>query len=129
MVPLPRDTTDVVLVEDDKDIQDLVVEILHDENISVELCPLGWQAQRWIRELQPRLVILDVQMPDVDGIRLFYLLRADARTSTIPVFFLTANPKIVRDQLPNYEQMEARLIEKPFKVEQLVTEVRAALGR
>lgn len=130
MVPKPqRDSdVDVVLIDDDTAIRDLIREVLQDEHLHVEASTLGWKAQRRIREVCPKLVILDIEMPDVDGIQLFYLLRADPRTCEIPVIFLTANPSKVHKELPNYEEMKAVLMAKPFDIESLLAAVSATLS-
>jgi DNA-binding response OmpR family regulator len=118
---------DVLVVEDDTALRDLIIAVLQDEHIRVEGGALGWEAHRWIRERCPKVVILDIAMPDVDGIQLFYLLRADPQTRELPVIFLTAYPQKVHDELPNYEEMRAVLVAKPFDVESLLAVVRAAL--
>lgn len=128
MEPLVQGTIDVVVIEDDTAIREIIIDVLQDEGITVELCPLGWQAQHFIRKLRPKLVLLDIRMPDVDGVQLFYLLRADPRTCDIPVMFITANSKIVHDELPNYEELGAHLLEKPFDLEDFVADVRALLA-
>ena len=118
---------DVCIIEDDGMIQELVNQILEDVGIHAETCPLGWNAHRWIRERCPKVVILDVQMPEVDGIQLFYLLRADPRTHTIRVIFLTANPQKVLQELPNYGEMGAEILPKPFVIDDLLKIVRQDL--
>lgn len=122
----PRDV-DVIIVDDDAVLQTVVNAVLQGQGITTEACPLGWEAHRCIRDGHPKLVILDVEMPDVDGIQLFYLLRADPQTREIPVLFLTVNPQRVQKELPNYEELGAVLMHKPFESESLVAAVTAAL--
>ena len=117
-----------VVVEDDAALRGLITTILEDANVSVEACPLGWQAHACIRKILPKVIILDVRMPSVDGIQLFYLVRADPTTASIPVIFLTANPATVHDELPNYEEMGAVLLPKPFHIPKLLELVRTALA-
>ena len=118
---------DVLVIEDDTPIQQIIIDVLGDANIRAEACPLGWQAHRCIRNAQPRAVILDVRLPLVSGIDLFYLLHADPSTFTIPVIFLTANPQRVRSEIPNYREMGAVVMEKPFRGDALVATVRSTL--
>ena len=110
----------VAVVEDDVALRGLVATVLDEANFHVEVCPLGWQAHLCIRKYLPKVVILDVQMPTVDGIELFYLLRADSMTASIPVIFLTANPGKVHHELPNYQDMGAVLLPKPFNLQELL---------
>jgi DNA-binding response OmpR family regulator len=123
--PLP---IDVLVVEDDTPIQQVIIDVLGDANIRAEACPFGWQAHRCIRNAQPKVVILDVQLPKVSGIDLFYLLHADPSTFTIPVIFLTVNPQRVHSEIPNYREMGAVVMGKPFRIDALVATVRSTLA-
>jgi CheY-like chemotaxis protein len=118
---------DVVMLDDDAVMLDLVHAWLDELHISMKACQLGWHAQSCIRKANPRVVILDIEMPDVDGIQLFYLLRADPRTRDIPVIFLTGYPHKVTSELPNYQEMDAVLVPKPF-VGRLIESVTSALA-
>lgn len=102
--------------------------VLKDEDIRVELCSIGWKAQQCIRTTRPKVVILDVEMPEINGIQLFYLVRADPQTRDIPVIFLTAHPHKVYDELPNYEEMNAVVMQKPFEIDALLQQVTIALA-
>jgi DNA-binding response OmpR family regulator len=119
---------DVCIIEDDAAIQEVVTVALEEEDLRVVVCPLGWLAHLCIRRQPPRVVILDVQMPSVDGIQLFYSLRADPKTRTLPVIFLTANPQKVRQELPNYADLGAVIVPKPFNVAELLELVTQALA-
>ena len=116
-------SVDVLIIDDDVNIQEVVNDVLEDADIRAEACTLGWKAHLRIRETRPRAVILDVQMPGVDGIRLFYLLRADPITRDIPVIFLTAAPQKVLQELPNFAEMGAVLVAKPFDIDELLESV------
>ena len=118
----------VVVVDDEPAIVEAVVEALEDAGIAAEGCQHGAQAQWCIRRTQPDAVILDVQMPVVDGVELFQYLRADPKTSAIPVIFFTANADKLRQRLPNFRAQGAELLPKPFHIDQLVTMVENTLG-
>src|SRR5687767_5006350 len=77
----------VVIVDDEPALVSMVCDFLSDEGIPTESCPYGMQALACIRTRQPKVAILDIQMPVVDGIQLFQLLRADPQTRDIPVIF------------------------------------------
>jgi DNA-binding response OmpR family regulator len=119
--------TDVCVVDDEPVIAEVVCELLEDAEIHATACPIGWHAHRCIRNKRPKVVILDVQMPEIDGIRLFYLLRADPVTHDIPVIFLTANAFRVLDEVPNFQELGADLVPKPFDASQLLARVEQAL--
>lgn len=124
--PVPAST--VVVVDDDRAIVEVVCEVLEDEGIPTTGCPYGRRAHGCIRHKHPRVVLLDVQMPDVDGIELFRQLRADPATRTLPVIFFTANAHKLQERLPNYAACGATLLPKPFDMDQLIDAVSRALA-
>ncbi len=122
-----NDRPTAVVVDDERPIVDVVCDTLEDAGIDAVPCNHGYEAFACIRREQPRVVILDIQMPVVDGIRVFEMMRADPVTANIPVVFFTANAHILRQRLPNYTTMNAQFLPKPFNVEALVTAVEAAI--
>ncbi len=116
-----------VVVDDERPIINLVCDTLEDAGIDTIPCDHGSKAYACIQRERPRVVILDIQMPVVDGIQLFELMRADPATADIPVIFFTANAHILRQRLPNYTTMNAQFLPKPFNVDALVTAVEAAI--
>ena len=118
----------VCMVDDDPANRELVTMVLNMADISIKACPLGWPAHQCIRTTLPKVILLDVQMPDVDGIQLFYFLRSDSATRDIPVIFLTASPATVYSQVPNYQELGATLLPKPFSVDDLLGLVRTAIA-
>ena len=68
-------------------------------------------------------------MPGVDGIDLFFKLRADPDSAQLPVIFLTANHHVLERRLADYAARGALLVRKPFRVDELVEVVTRALGQ
>jgi DNA-binding response OmpR family regulator len=118
----------VLVVDDEPPIVDVVCDVLSDEGIPAEVCPIGRQAFGCILQYQPSLVILDVQMPEVDGIEIFEMMRARHETASIPVIFFTANAHIVHKRIPDFEKRGAELLPKPFNIDAFVAAVYRALG-
>ncbi len=121
-------TVKTVVVDDEPPIVDVVCDVLEDEGIQAVSCEHGQNAFRCIRRERPNLVILDIQMPVVDGIEIFQQMRADPVTEGIPVIFFTANAHVLKRRLPNYEALNAELLPKPFDVSKLLDTVQRALG-
>ncbi len=117
----------VVVVDDEHPIGAVVCAALDDAGIPALGCTQAAEAFWSIQRYQPQLVILDVQMPGVNGIDLLHQLRADPHTMNLPVIFLTANQHVVRRQAPNYAELGALLLSKPFQVDQLLALVKKAL--
>ena len=119
----------IIVVDDDPRIVDLICDILNEESIPTESCPHGHAAHSCIRRKQPKVVILDIQMPLVDGIELFTLLRADPATIHIPVIFFTANAQRLLHWYPNFKDLDAILVPKPFDINHLIKTVTQTLTR
>ena len=118
----------VVVVDDEPHIVEVVCDVLTDEGIQATSCPHGRHALTCIRKKEPRVLLLDVQMPDVDGISLFLQLRADPATSTLPVIFITANAHMLDARLPDYRALGAEVLPKPFDLDALINVVERALA-
>jgi two-component system, OmpR family, alkaline phosphatase synthesis response regulator PhoP len=75
----------------------------------------------------PHVILLDVMMPDMDGITTFNALQANPNTSTIPVILLTA--KVQASDQRRFAELGVRaIITKPFKAMKLPSQIASALG-
>ncbi len=124
---MSEDKTAVVVVDDEPPIVAVVCDVLHDEGFQTISCMHGSEAFPCIQQEQPQLVILDIQMPGVDGIEVFQQMRADPSTANIPVIFFTANSHILKERLPNYQELGAQLLPKPFDIAKLIDLVEETL--
>ncbi len=104
----------VVVVDDEPAIVAVVCDVLEEEDIPAVPCEHGAKALCCIYQEQPSLVVLDVQMPGMDGIQIFQHMRSHPQTKATPVIFLTANSHLVSQRVPNYHQQNATLLPKPF---------------
>lgn len=80
----------ILLAEDNPPTAEITKEIIETLGYRVEVAPNGRLAVARTGELQPALVLMDVQMPEMDGLEATRTLKADARTARIPVVCLTA---------------------------------------
>ena len=81
----------ILHVEDDPDIQAIARLALEGVGgLELETCGTGEEALRLARTFHPDLILLDVMMPDMDGVTTLRRLRADPQTGAIPVVFMTA---------------------------------------
>ncbi len=118
----------VVVVDDEPAVVAVVCEVLEDEDIPAVPCEHGTKALKCIYREQPSLVVLDVQMPGMDGIQIFQQMRAHPQTTATPVIFLTANSHLVSQRVPDYREQNATLLPKPFDVVVLLDLVQSFLG-
>lgn len=126
-MPAEDSRAQVVIVDDEHAIVSLICDMLQDEDIPCLTCSDSRVGYRLIYEHQPRVVVLDVQMPKVDGIQIFEQLRAEPTTAQIPVIFLTANVHILYERLPSFPSMGAVVLPKPFNVFTLLSQVQQYL--
>ena len=115
----------IVVVDDEPNIADLVDLYLAREGFRVLKTGTGEGGMRAVRDHRPRLVVLDVGLPDVDGLEVCKRLRA---TSQIPVIFLTARDSEV-DRVLGLELGGDDYLTKPFSPAELVARVKAVLRR
>jgi DNA-binding response OmpR family regulator len=115
----------IVVVDDEPNIADLVDLYLAREGFRVLKTGTGEAGLQAVKEHRPRLVVLDVGLPDVDGLEVCKRLRA---TSQIPVIFLTARDSEV-DRVLGLELGGDDYLTKPFSPAELVARVKAVLRR
>ena len=117
----------VVVADDEEDILDLVTTVI--ERSGHEVLPVrdGAAALAAIRERRPDLVILDIAMPEVDGLEVLRRLRSDARTSELPVLLLSARAQEDDVRLAFATGANA-YVKKPFSPGELSRRVDNLLG-
>jgi two-component system OmpR family response regulator len=121
-----EDPTRVLVVDDEPNITELVSLGLRYEGFDVSSAHDGLGALRAVRELKPELVILDVTMPDIDGLEVVRRMRAE--NIWMPVIFLTARDA-VEDKIAGLTVGGDDYIAKPFSLDELVARVRAMVRR
>ena len=118
----------IYLVEDDDSIRELVLYTLHTTGFEAEGFRNAadfWQALE--KEL-PQLVLLDIMLPDEDGLHILKRLRAGAETADLPVMMLTAKSSEY-DRVVGLDSGADEYMPKPFGMMELVSRVRALLRR
>ena len=115
-------------VEDDASIRDIEVYALNSTGLAAEGFADGaafWQA---LQRTQPELVVLDVMLPEIDGIELLRRMKADAVLREIPVIMATAKGAEY-DKIQGLDLGADDYLAKPFGVMELVSRVKAVLRR
>jgi two-component system, OmpR family, alkaline phosphatase synthesis response regulator PhoP len=120
--------TRILVVEDDRDIGELVTRYLEKAGFAVELLSSGREALRAIAERPPDLLILDLMLPHVDGLEICRAARASEQTAAIPIIMLTARAE-ESERIVGLELGADDYIAKPFSPSELVARVRALLRR
>ncbi|MDQ1480176.1 MAG: hypothetical protein QOI44_1037 [Actinomycetota bacterium] len=115
----------ILVVDDEPNIAELIELYLSREGFQVVKADSGEGAVQAVAEHRPRLVVLDIGLPDIDGLEVCRRLR---QTSTIPVIFLTARDGEV-DRVVGLELGADDYVTKPFSPPELVARVKAVLRR
>lgn len=118
----------VLIVEDDKDIAELIDYNLKKEKFETEIVNHGAQAFKRASRYEPDLIILDLMLPGVDGLEICRSLKADNRTKSIPVLMLTAKTDEI-DRIVGFEVGAEDYLSKPFSPRELLLRVKVILKR
>jgi DNA-binding response OmpR family regulator len=121
-------TRRALVVEDDPDIVELLTHYLSAEGWAIDAASDGKAALERIRGESYQLLILDLQLPGLDGLSLCAEVRRDKRTREIPVVMLTARGDEA-DRIVGLELGADDYVVKPFSPKELVARVRALFRR
>jgi two-component system phosphate regulon response regulator PhoB/two-component system alkaline phosphatase synthesis response regulator PhoP len=118
----------IFIVDDEPDITELVDIHLSKAGFRVKKFEIGTDLLSYIQANIPDLIILDLMLPDYDGLELCKLLKKEERYSNIPIIMLTARSDEM-DRVLGLEIGADDYITKPFSTRELVARVKAVLRR
>lgn len=116
----------VLVVDDESTLSDLLSMALRYEGWDVRTAADGLSAVRSARDFRPDAVVLDIMLPNLDGLEVLRRMRADA--PDVPVLFLTAKDA-VEDRVAGLTAGGDDYVTKPFSLEELVARLRGLLRR
>jgi len=117
----------VLVVDDNDDNLRVTEEILKTKGFTVNVAHDGASALRSIDQARPDVVLLDVMLPDMDGMEVLDRLRSNAELARLPVIFVTAKAQD-EDLLAGYKVGADYYITKPFTARQLLHGIGLVLG-
>ncbi|GGF12034.1 response regulator transcription factor [Subtercola lobariae] len=115
-----------LVVDDEPTLTDLLSMALRYEGWEVKTASEGRQAVTVAREFRPDVIVLDVMLPDIDGLQVLQRVRADGQET--PVLFLTAKDSL-DDRIAGLTAGGDDYVTKPFSLEELVARLRGLLRR
>jgi DNA-binding response OmpR family regulator len=118
----------ILIVEDDPDIAQLVAHYLDKAGFTTDHVASGRDALQAIAARPPDLVVLDLMLPQVDGLEVCRSLRSDEKTRAIPIIMVTARAE-ESERIVGLELGADDYVAKPFSPNELVARVRALLRR
>ena len=117
--------TSVLIVEDDRNIQELLQMYLEKEGYAVTVAGDGGQGLQKFRAIKPDIVLLDVMMPVMDGWAVCRTIRSESQT---PVIMLTAKGE-TEDKIMGLKTGADDYVTKPFEMRELLARIEAVLRR
>ena len=121
-------TKKILVVDDEPDVTDLLKYTLKSKGFDVEAINNPMSSIGFARTFLPDLIILDVMMPELNGIQICRMLRADPTLKKVPVIFLTAKAE-ENDRIQGLESGADDYVSKPFGTKELVLRVQSILRR
>lgn len=109
----------MLLIEDEPVIRELVTSMLGDEGVTVACAATGTEGLKLARTQPWDLILLDVVLPQLDGISICRLLKADAHTKAIPLYMLTAKARPADVEVATKAGADG-YIHKPFRAADLM---------
>jgi two-component system sensor histidine kinase/response regulator len=125
-VPHPRPKSRVLVVDDVVQNLQVVGTMLRNEGYDVMPAGSGAQALDRVRVRLPDLILLDLMMPEMDGLEVCRRLKADPATQQIPIIFLTASNEM-EHLVRGFEAGAVDYVTKPFNGSELLARVRTHL--
>lgn len=118
----------ILIVDDEPDAIELITFNLQNAGFQVVTADDGAAALRKVRSAAPDLIVLDLMLPEIDGLEVCKLLRRDPATAAIPILMLTAKASEV-DRILGLELGADDYVTKPFSPRELVLRIRKLLER
>lgn len=125
---MKKDEIGVLVVEDEADIRTLILFNLQKDGYQAYGVPSGEEGLRLVAEKRPRLVVLDLMLPGMDGVAVCRKLRKNPDTRNIPILMLTARGE-EEDVVSGLEAGADDYMPKPFSNRVLLARVRSLLRR
>ena len=118
----------VLVVEDERDVAELIRYNLAREGYDVVVAPTGTDALKQVREAHPDIVLLDIMVPHLNGWEVCRRLKQDAETRAIPVIMVTGRVE-EGDKVLGFEMGADDYVTKPFSPRELLARIRAVSRR
>lgn len=115
----------IFVLEDDNELRELYSYLLESDGYKVSTYPDAASFDLAIHTQNPGLVIMDVRLPDGNGIDICNSLKSDARTSAIPIIIMSAHKDLISLKK---NSLADDLLEKPFDIHLFLEKVRRLAG-
>ena len=114
----------ILVVDDEKDIRDVLSNFLGEKGYEVILASNGEEALELVERVDPQVILLDVNMPGIDGIETCRRLKANEKSRTIPIIMITA---FQDREIEAYLEGADDFVVKPFNMVEISFRVESML--
>ena len=128
MAAKKKKDSQILIVDDDKDILDITCDFLKGKGYKVLQAGTGKEALKKTRTSKPNLILLDVMMPKMDGFWLCRVIKSDPKLQSIPIIFLTAKDD-AQSRIEGQKCGGDDYLTKPFDLDALDLRIKAQLNR
>ncbi len=125
--PIPGSKRSIMMVDDNPEVVEVVRITLEGKGFNVRCAYSGKDLFSGLEEQKPDLILLDIMMPEMDGLKVLTRLREKSDTASIPVILLTAMVQ-QEDIFEGYKRGADYYITKPFSPTQLLEGINLMLG-
>ncbi len=119
----------IIVVDDDESILDLLRILLESEGYAVDIFESAPQALKSAVKKPPDAAIIDLMMPEMNGLDLLKALRANSRTRGVPVLICSAYYENMLKSEKELQRLDVARLRKPFHVDELLAVVAEMVGR
>lgn len=128
-VGLSDKSKNILVVDDDPDVIDIIAISLKDKGFNLEGANNGIEALEKLKKFSPDLIIVDINMPKMNGYELIKHLKKDAKFNTIPVVVVTGTYISEQDKQHGLTLGATKYLTKPFTIDSLVKEIEEIVCR
>lgn len=119
----------IAIVNDDATYMELMKDLLDEEGYKTTTWDRNDNPYHVIKRERPHLVILDIRLQNADeGWKVLEQIRLDPMTTNIPVIVCSADTQFLRWKRRQLRQMDCEVLEKPFRLDDLLRDVRKMIG-
>ena len=115
----------ILIVDDDRKCVTMLEDFLRENGYATIPAYNGEEGMEKARKLQPSLILMDVQMPRMDGDEAYMYIKGEDETKNIPILFLTG----LRLEKEIVESGEENIFAKPLPLDRLLVKIRALIGK
>ena len=116
----------ILVVEDNNDLQLLFKLVLESAGYQVATADNGQDALEYIAQIQPQLILMDIMMPEINGLQVTRNIRQTPNNQSLPILLVSAIDRLNDEQLQNSKANG--ILYKPFDIDDLISRVSELTG-